>query len=407
MKIISLLKYSLILGLISFFAVSCEKDTPDPLDEKDGPVVIYYIRSTNPALSDSLLTGAFMGSLISIIGDNFGGLKQLWFNDQKAILSPNFITDKTIIVNVPTTVPVVVTNKIRMVFSDGSEFFHDFKVNVPAPTLAGIKSEYVPDGDIVELYGDFFFNPKVTFTGDAVGELVNADKTTIQVRVPSGAQPGPVTVTTSFGKITSKFLFRDNRNTILNFDDKTHVSWTAPTFSGPNNGVTPVSGKYAMFSDSDFGEWKWNNPTTLWYFAPERGGPKQLAVGSISDLAVKFEINVPAEWIDFTLLIFMSPYINDHGYDNASFARYQPWRAGGFKTSGWQTVTVPLSQFQYYKDDSWAKADWAKPGSKPLAGLDGLTNINMMMFGPNVSQPSGTKVNIQIGIDNIRIVPVN
>ena len=70
-------------------------------------------------------------------------------------------------------------------------------------------------------------------------------------------------------------------------------------------------------------------------------------------------------------------------------------------------MTIPLSAFQYGKDDSWAKADWDKPGSKPLSSLDGLTNINMMMFGPNVSQTSGTKANIQIGIDNIRIVPIN
>jgi hypothetical protein len=407
MKMFSFFKYSLLLILVSSFIVSCEKETDDLLSEKDGPVVVNYIRLTDPAKSDSLLTSAFMGSLISIVGDNFGDLKQLYFNDQKAILQPNFITDKVIIVNVPTTVPTEVTDKIRMVFSDGSEFLHDFKVNVPAPVLAGIKSEYAPDGGTIELSGDFFFDPKVTFPGDIVGEIVSTDKNNIIVTVPSGVQPGVITVSTNFGKAVSKFIFRDDRNTILNFDDKTHENWTAPTFGTENKGVVPVSGNFAMFSDSDFGEWKWNNPTTMWYFAPSRGGAKPIAVGPITDLAVKFEINVPEDWIDFNLLIFMSPYASDHGYDNASFARYQPWRNGAFKTSGWQTVTIPLSAFQYGKDDSWAKADWDKPGSKPLSSLDGLTNINMMMFGPNVSQTSGTKANIQIGIDNIRIVPIN
>jgi hypothetical protein len=270
MKMFSFFKYSLLLILVSSFIVSCEKETDDLLSEKDGPVVVNYIRLTDPAKSDSLLTSAFMGSLISIVGDNFGDLKQLYFNDQKAILQPNFITDKVIIVNVPTTVPTEVTDKIRMVFSDGSEFLHDFKVNVPAPVLAGIKSEYAPDGGTIELSGDFFFDPKVTFPGDIVGEIVSTDKNNIIVTVPSGVQPGVITVSTNFGKAVSKFIFRDDRNTILNFDDKTHENWTAPTFGTENKGVVPVSGNFAMFSDSDFGEWKWNNPTTMWYFAPDR-----------------------------------------------------------------------------------------------------------------------------------------
>jgi hypothetical protein len=230
MKMFSFFKYSLLLIFFASFIVSCEKEADDLLSEKDGPVVVNYIRLTDPTKSDSLLTSAFMGSLISIIGDNFGDLKQLYFNDQKAILQPNFITDKVIIVNVPTTVPIEVTDKIRMVFSDGSEYFHDFKVNVPAPVLAGIKSEYAPDGSTIELTGDFFFDPKVTFPGEIVGEIVSSDKNKIIVTVPSGVEPGFIVVSTKFGKATSKFIFRDDRNTILNFDDKPHVNWTAPTF---------------------------------------------------------------------------------------------------------------------------------------------------------------------------------
>jgi hypothetical protein len=408
MKFLNILKYCFLMVLVSYLLPSCEKDTPSNTSEKDGPVVVHYIRSTDPGLSDSLLVGAFMGSLVSIVGDNFGDLKELWFNDQKAILTPNFITDKTIIVSVPSTVPVTITDEIRMVFSDGSEFKHPFKVNVPSPVINSVKSEYVEDGGIIELRGDFYFNPLVTFTGDVNGEIVSVEKTLLKVKVPEGAQVGPVTVKTAFGKAVSKFLFRDDRNTIINFDDKGHVTWTAPTFAGENNGVRPLTGKFAMFSDPEFGEWKWNNPTTLWFFAPERNsGAKQLAVGNPNDFVVKFEINVPVLWEDFNLLIFMSPYANDHGYDNASFARFQPWRAGGFKTDGWETVTIPLSAFQYSKDDNWSKAEWDKPGSKPFPGFDGLTNINMMMFGPNVAKNAGTKANIQIGIDNIRIVPIN
>lgn len=174
--------------LVSYLLPSCEKETPSNTSEKDGPVVVHYIRSTDPGLSDSLLVGAFMGSLVSIVGDNFGDLKELWFNDQKAILTPNFITDKTIIVSVPSTVPVTITDEIRMVFSEGSsEFKHPFKVNVPSPVINSVKSEYVEDGGILELNRDFYFNPLVTFTGDVNGEIVSLEKTLLKVKVPEGA----------------------------------------------------------------------------------------------------------------------------------------------------------------------------------------------------------------------------
>ena len=56
------------------------------------------------------------------------------------------------------TVPEEVTNNIRLVFEDGSELLYDFSVNIPAPVISSVKCEYVPDGDTLVLYGDYFFN---------------------------------------------------------------------------------------------------------------------------------------------------------------------------------------------------------------------------------------------------------
>ncbi len=168
----------LILPAVFAGVMSCEKE--ENPQASDGPPVVHYIRSTDPALSDSLLVGTFMGSLIAIVGDNLGETRELWFNDQRATLNPTYVTKKSILVNVPSTVPVVVNNKIRFVFADGSELLHDFSVNVPAPTLSGIKSEYVPDGGTVVLDGDFFFEPKVFFRRQCRGRhrflYQNADR---------------------------------------------------------------------------------------------------------------------------------------------------------------------------------------------------------------------------------------
>ena len=54
MKFLNILKYCFLMVLVSYLLPSCEKDTPSNTSEKDGPVVVHYIRSTDPGLSDSL-----------------------------------------------------------------------------------------------------------------------------------------------------------------------------------------------------------------------------------------------------------------------------------------------------------------------------------------------------------------
>ena len=128
---------------------------------------------------------------------------------------------------------------------------YDFSVNVPGPQLTGIKCEYAPAGGQIELTGDYFFEPKVTFTGDIPGIIADFDKTMMHVTIPEGALPGPITVKTNFGKVNSKFLFRDNNNVILDFDTWVHENWTAPiALASSNPDPAPCSGNYAFFKQA-------------------------------------------------------------------------------------------------------------------------------------------------------------
>lgn len=375
----------------------CSKDDDKP---NNGTPAVHYIRSTDPALSDSLLVGSFMGSLIAIVGENLGNTKQLWFNDQQATLNPTYITDKTILVNVPSTVPTVVTDKMRFVFGDGSEMLYDFKVNVPAPVVGSIKCEYVPDGETAVLYGDFFFEPmKVIFPGEVEGQIVSISKTEVQVTVPAGAGSGPISVQTNFGKVKSKFYFRDDRNILLDYDSKLHETWTAPIANPASNpDPAPVSGGYAYFKHAADGAWMWTNELTMQYWAPRGRGNVPVATGLPGDLVFKFECNVPVEWRDVRMEIFFGPYADDHGRDAAGtvFARWKPWENGPFTTDGWITVSIPLSEFKYGKDDP----DDDEVGSRKIENLSSLTNVVMMLFGPaNGPNP------VHVCIDNVRIVP--
>ncbi len=383
--------------MVGGLTTSCEKD--DEGIKITGTPVVKYVRSTNPEQADSLIVGAFMGSLIAVVGENLGHTREMWFNDQKATLNPSYITNETILVNVPSTVPSEVNNKIRFVFSDDTELLYDFSVNVPGPEIATVKSEYVADGGTMRLEGDFFFEPKVIFPGDLEGTVTASDKTWLEVTVPAGASSGPVVVQTTFGKATSDFIFRDDRNILLDFDQKIHETWTAPIAGeGDFAEITPVSGKYAYFKNDNFGAWQWVNEMTLQYWAPRGGGNVPVATGSVNDLVLKFEANVPIEWQEVRMEIFFGPYAEDHGRDVAgtAIARWRPWKSGSYKTDGWVTVTIPLSEFKYNKDDPTDD----EIGSASIDNLSSLTNITMMMFGP----AEGTNP-VFVAVDNVRVVP--
>lgn len=381
-----------VLAICASVISSCRKEK-DTSRDCAGKASISYIRSTESSKSDSLIVGSFMGSLVAIVGENLCNAQQMWFNDQKAVLNPTYVTENTILVNVPSTVPTEVTNKIRILFADGSELLHDFSVNVPAPLISKVKCEYVPDGDLLELDGDFFFEPiKVVFAGDKEAEVVAIEKTHISVRVPAGAEPGPLNIETNFGKVKSKFQFRDNRNIILDYDTKKHETWTAPINSTDPAGC---SDGYASFKHPANAAWQWTNELTMQYWAPRGRGNVPVAQGLVSDLALKFEANVPMEWRDVRMEIFFGPYADDHGRDGATHARWQPWKAGPYKTDGWETITIPLKDFKYAQGDS------DDNGTKAITNLSELTNVVMMLFGP-AAGPNP----VHICVDNIRVVPL-
>jgi hypothetical protein len=382
------------------FFMSCEKK------DEGGTPSISYIRLTDPEKADSHLTAAYMGNLIAIVGENLGGAREIWFNDQEAYLTPTYITDKTILVNVPSTEPMVVNNKLKIVFDDGYVLLYDFLIDIPGPEIYSINCEYVPDGGTVVLTGDYFFNPTtVIFPGDLEAEIISREKTELQVTVPAGSTAGKIKVKTTFGEAESDFLFRDNRNTILDFDTRLHETWTAPiVYADSAPDPAPCSGNYVTIISDEVSGWDWENNLIMLYWPKNAGLPETpLATGLVNELVFKFEANVPIEWHGVRMEIYMSTYDNSsgHGRDEdsplPSHARWMPWQDGPYTTDGWITVSIPLSDFMFDKND----AETAEQGSRPIPDLSVLTNLTMMIFGP----ASAPYYPVKICIDNVRIVP--
>ena len=110
--------------LLSFIALStlvvlpsCD-DNPDAYVITDGLPEVRYVRVPDALSADSLLKSAFMGSNIAIVGKNLTSVTEIWFNDQQAILNTSLMTDKAIIVGVPSTIPEKVTNKMYLLNKD-------------------------------------------------------------------------------------------------------------------------------------------------------------------------------------------------------------------------------------------------------------------------------------------------
>src|SRR5690606_13884341 len=112
------------------------------------------------------------GTLIAIVGENLQGAQEIWFNDQKAVLTPTYITSGSILVSVPSMIPNELTNTFTIVFSNGRRLVHDFQLQISKPVVASMLSEYVPTGELATIRGNYFYEPlSITFAGGVEGEI--------------------------------------------------------------------------------------------------------------------------------------------------------------------------------------------------------------------------------------------
>ena len=386
------------LMILGGMLTSCEDDA-----DVSGAPVIHYIRATDAEKSDSLLVAGRLGSVIAIVGENLGGARELWFNDQQAILNPAYVTNKSIIVSIPNKAPAEVTDQLKLKFTNGSELLYDFGVAISAPQVVAMKNEYAPVGSTTSITGDFFFSPiSITFTGGAQAEIVSVSQTEVTFKVPEGAEPGPVTVKTNFGKAVSSFHYKDQRNIILNYDNLTAAGSWRP---GPVKSEDGIDGNYLhLFGTLNASERIEDNFESQFWGNKRYSTPRNLVVGDPADLVMKFEARVK-EWYGSYFQITWGPWENQGNQEVWSNLNarglWRPWERDGkpFSTNGeWITVTIPLSEMQY-THGSDANGTWWKPGATFDKNVTGTLSFWV------VGTPKADNSPVDIHIDNVRIVP--
>jgi len=379
---------------------ACEKSNTDT-----GMPVVNYIRINDPAKSDSLIVSALMGNIIVLMGENLQDVNQVWFNDQPASVNTNLVTSTAIIVTIPNVIPGIVTNQIRLITSSKKDTLKvPFNVKVPGPQLDAMLCEYVPTGGTAVIKGNFFVNDpgsplKVFFPGNIEGTVTDATINEIKVTVPAGSGVGPIQVKTIYGSTNSTFFFRDDRNILLDFDTKTAAGgWRSGVIK---NSPDPISGNYVKFTGTMAGKSgaTWNEDAFSFDFWPSANGRPDIPfTGDLANAVIKFECNVFDTWQAGALQMIFTPYATSgtNSYiADAAVPRglWIPWKAtGSYKTSGWTTVTVPLSEFKYAPDGS--------VGSNALTA-DMISGLTFFVYSGGVDGADGT---VNMCIDNIRVV---
>ena len=324
-----------VLVLISTAVIfaSCKKEAHDKQP------LISYVRITDPAASDSLLTAATQGQLLAIMGENLEDAAEIWFNDRKATITPTYITPTTILASVPSLVPIDITNKLKIIFRNGYELLYDFKVNISEPVINNMLCEFVNEGDIATINGNYFYAPiTVTFTGGVEAVIEELEDKKIKVQVPAGVQPGPVTIKTNFGETKSDFWFRDNRNIFIS-SDPYEGWWNADlVVSSPGAGNPPlISGNYIRLTKA-VGAWSWTE------LAGGDAGSMPNHSKNIPDEAIlkpedyylKFEVNTIKPYNGNAVKINVALTAEQ----NAGYIWPAPYDTKGL----WQTVVIPLTE---------------------------------------------------------------
>ena len=428
-KLSSLLLTALVVAS-SFSLLSC-KDQPDEFELTGGTPTIQYIRPAKAGASDSLLVQAYPQANICLVGSNLTSIQQIYFNDKKAILNTSFITDNTLVVQVPSEIPDLVTDKIYLITADHDTLTYDFHIVIPAPNVTQMSCEYAKPGSIATIYGSYFIDDPnmpltVTFPDGKTAEIksINDSRSAITIVVPECTTEGQIEVVSIYGKSMSKFYYHDSRGLITNFDGATDVvpqGWNiAATYSDENG----IDGKYVQVGPAET-EGGWVEELKLPFWCGNwNGDPMSITSGpgiplrnflDFSDwqnMSFKMELYIPKSnpWSAGAMqIIFVNNLqcANDSWQNNTYIhtsadggldlprALYRPWEATGSFDTGdeWITVTIPLSDFVYNDDGTKVSSTMSE------------SSFDSFIIWPINGGVAGTICTPIFRYDNIRVVP--
>ena len=420
----------MLLAAAALGFASCE-DYPDAFELADGVPTVQYVRYAD---RDVLIEQAYMGEVVCFVGENLCSVRELFFNDQKAVLNTSFMTANTLVAAVPGNLPKVKTDKVYMITKGQDTLTVDFKVMMPAPQIKSMSCEFQAPGTDVTVYGNYFAEPMtITFedgAGPAVTSFKSISMTEVTFTIPADAKPGKIKIETESGLARSPFSYYDFCDGLItDFDGTTDIVPQGWNFSGEYKSEGGILGNYVELKSasamSPDGAWNEDFKIDFWC-GNWKGDPMGITSGpgvpicniidfsNFQNMALKFELYIPSSnpWMAGAMqLIFCSAdkAAND-SWQNNTFVHtsatdggldlcrglYRPWEATGSFDTGdkWITVTVPFSEFTYNADGT--------SGAVPLAKPEDFATFVIWPWSGGVI---GTECTPVFRIDNLRAVP--
>jgi hypothetical protein len=425
------IKNIMLLAAAALGFASCE-DYPDAFELAEGVPTVDYVRYAD---RDVLIEQAYMGEVVCFVGQNLCSVRELFFNDQKAVLNTSFITENTLVAAVPGNLPKEKTDKVYMITKGQDTVSVDFKVMLPAPQIKSMSCEFQQPGTDVTIYGNYFVEPMtITFedgNGATVTSFKNVSMTEVTFTIPENAKPGKVRIQTESGLARSPFSYYDFcGGLITDFDGTTDIVPQGWNFSGTYSSEGGILGNYVELKSATAmtPDGAWNEDFKIDFWAGNwNGDPMSITSGpgtpicniidftDFKNMALKFELYIPSSnpWMAGAMqLIFCSTdkAAND-SWQNNTFVHssatdggldlcrglYRPWETTGSFDTGdkWITVTVPFSEFTYNSDGT--------AGAVPLAKPEDFASFVIWPWSGGVNGAECTPV---FRIDNLRAVPV-
>ena len=422
----------MLLAAAALGFASCE-DYPDAFELADGVPTVQYVRYAD---RDVLIEQAYMGEVVCFVGENLCSVRELFFNDQKAVLNTSFMTANTLVAAVPGNLPKVKTDKVYMITKGQDTLTVDFKVMMPAPQIKSMSCEFQQPGTDVTVYGNYFAEPMtITFedgAGPAVTSFKSISMTEVTFTIPTDAKPGKIKIETESGLARSPFSYYDFCDGLItDFDGTTDIVPQGWNFSGQYLTEGGIMGNYVELKSatamSPDGAWNEDFKIDFWC-GNWNGDPMSVTSGpgtpicyvvdftDFKNMALKFELFIPSSnpWKAGAMqLIFCSAdkAAND-SWQNNTFVHasasdpagldlcrglYRPWEATGSFDTGdkWITVTVPFSDFKYNSDGTDGKVKLERP-----------EDFASFVIWPWSGGVNGVECTPIFRIDNLRAVPV-
>ncbi len=284
------------------------------------------------------------------------------------------------------------------------------------PIITGISNDNANVGDSVYVYGTYLKTiQSFSFGGATITNFTEGPRGAyVKFLAPASNSysSGPVTIVTSYGTVSTVYKVNTQNGVtdglLANFEwgDYFGYSWwgdikLASNMADFNGSMGTDNSQYVYF----------NSPVLdggASAYAPlgnSNTGNHWVPVANITDppsqWALQFEISVALPWNGGTL------YIRTDFAGDSYVARYEPWKIPGsnvtkaFITKGWQTVTIPLTDFK-------SKVNTLGDGESitqisHLLGPTGANSYNMTLKNFDTSP---TATGFYAAIDNIRCVKI-